>query len=167
MSRIREVRLEDLNAIMEIYNHYVVNTTVSFDEVAWTIEDAIHKYEILNEGGYPFFCCEVEGEIVGYCYLSNWNSRSAYKTTAEVTIYLKPDMKRRGYGRAMLKALVDVAKEGRYHSLIAAITIPNEASVALHEEFGFVKVSFFPAVGYKLGGWCDVGHWQWLASESK
>lgn len=160
---IRPTRIEDLEAIKEIYNYYIENSVITFDQEPWTMEDAIHKMEILEQGDYPFICCYDKGELVGYYYLSSWNFRSAYSTTAEVTIYIKPDKIGQGYGKKMMRHMMEESQRRGFHSLIAAITIPNDASIALHEQFGFKEVSLFREVGYKAGIWCDVGHWQWIS----
>ncbi|MFI3321043.1 MAG: N-acetyltransferase family protein [Rikenellaceae bacterium] len=157
---IRKATNEDAGSIAKIYNYYVENSAITFDEKLWNRDDAIHKLEHIEEGGYPFFVYCLDGEVVGYCYLSSWNFRDAYRTTAETTIYLSPEHKGRKIGNKLMKYLIEwVVATKQYHALIACITVPNDISVALHEKLGFEQVSFFREVGYKLGKWQDVGHW--------
>ncbi len=160
MIRIKPTSSQHLSEICNIYNHYINHTCYTFEEVEWTIKDIEHKFLNITDANYPFFTCFDGDKIVGYYYLSSWNFRSAYNTTAEVTIYLHPESIGKGYGKAMYSHLIKNIDNTRFHSIIACITIPNEASVALHEKFGFKKVSFFPEIGYKHSRWCDVGHWQ-------
>ena len=160
MIQVKETVAADLPAIRDIYNYYIENSVITFEEVAWDDAAMQHKFDHIKEDDYPFFSCYDGDQLVGYYYLSSWNFRSAYSTTAEVTIYLAPSMTGRGYGRALYEHLLATTDRQRFHSLIACITIPNEPSIALHERFGFVQVSSIKEIGFKHDKWCDVGHWQ-------
>ena len=160
MITIRETVVSDLPYIRDIYNYYIGNTVITFEQDLWDDSAVAHKFDMITSARYPFYSCYDGDELVGYYYLSSWNFRSAYDTTAEVTVYLSPSYTGRGYGRALYEHLLSTIDRKRFHCLIGCITIPNEASVALHESFGFEKVSFFREVGYKHDQWCGVGHWQ-------
>lgn len=157
--RIREAKPEDARGVSAIYNYYVENTTVTFETVAVTEEEMRRRIGSVLAQGCPFFVGEIDGEIAGYCYLHTWNSRSAYDTTKEITIYLDKDRKAKGLGTLLYRHLFSEIGESGLHALIAGICIPNEASVRLHEKFGFRQVSCMKEIGRKFGEWCDVGHW--------
>jgi phosphinothricin acetyltransferase len=98
--------------------------------------------------------------VRGYAYASRWKSRSAYRHTAEVTVYLEPAATRRGIGKRLYGALFDELRLGGCHVALGGIALPNDASVALHERVGMRKVGQLLAVGYKFGRWIDIGYWQ-------
>ena len=103
---------------------------------------------------------EENGRVAGYCYAHAWKEKQAYSRTAETTVYLHPDSTGRGMGRQLMTALVDSCRQKGLHVLIACITVPNEASVRLHESLGFRQVSRFNEVGQKFGRWLDVYDFQ-------
>jgi phosphinothricin acetyltransferase len=104
----------------------------------------------------------VDEVIVGYAYASKWKERSAYKNTAEVTAYLKHGLSGQGYGKALYTTLLEALKALDCHVVLGCIALPNQASVGLHEYFGFSKVAHFTEVGRKFNQWIDVGYWQKL-----
>jgi phosphinothricin acetyltransferase len=105
-------------------------------------------------------CAECNGAFAGYTYATRWRERPAYRYTAESTIYLNPAFSGQGIGRHLYGTLLDELRMGKMHVVIGVITIPNPASVALHEKLGFKKVAHFSEVGYKFDRWLDVGYWQ-------
>ncbi len=99
------------------------------------------------------------GELLGYASTSKFGEKPAYRSTIEMTIYLREDARGRGIGRPLYElALREAARS--FHLAVAGITLPNEASVALHEQLGFTRIGVFEEVGHKLGHWRDVGWWQ-------
>ena len=118
------------------------------------------RIQSFTEKGYPCLVCEENGKVAGYCYAHAWKEKQAYSHTAETTVYLHPDSKGRGMGRQLMTALVDSCRQKGLHVLIACITVPNEASVRLHESLGFRQVSRFNEVGQKFGRWLDVYDFQ-------
>ena len=153
----------DAAEIAAIYNHYVLNTAVSFEEEAVSEEEM--RARIRGKiGSYPWIVLESVGpgrEILGYAYAGPWKERAAYRHTLEDTIYVKAGETGRGIGRKLLKELLEeLAKGTEVHALMAVIALPNEASVRLHEEFGFEKAAHFTEVGRKFGTWIDVGYWE-------
>jgi phosphinothricin acetyltransferase len=108
----------------------------------------------------PRLVCEHDGAVAGYAYASPWKTRSAYRFAVETSIYLADGQVGRGMGRRLYGALLDELRGRGLFVAIGGISLPNAASVALHERLGFVKIGHFPAVGWKLGRWIDVGYWQ-------
>ena len=159
MSRIRPVNAADAPAIADIYNYYVRNTAITFDENIWSSEDALAKIEKLASGNYPFWVCCEGDEILGYSYASQWNAHSAFITTAETTVYLAPAHIGKGLGTQLMRQLIEHLDCRQFHCLVACICTPNDISVTLHEKLGFKQVSHFKDIGYKLNEWRDVGHW--------
>ena len=100
------------------------------------------------------------GKVIGYAYASKWRERFAYRFSAEVTAYLSPNYLGNGVGTQLYEALFSELKLRSIHSVIGGITLPNQASVALHEKFGLEKAAHFKEVGYKFNQWLDVGYWQ-------
>jgi L-amino acid N-acyltransferase YncA len=105
--------------------------------------------------------------LLGYAYANIWRDRSAYRYVAEETVYLDKDYLGRGIGRELTRALLEDCRKRGFHALMAVISLPNEASVRLHGEFGFKKAAHFTEVGYKQDRWIDVGYWELLLSETK
>ena len=156
---IRPFEQKDVEQICEIYNYYISNTVITFEENCLSFSELSQRINTYTKS-YPWLVCEVEDELVGYAYASKWKERSAYKNTAEVTIYLKQGLSRKGYGKALYTSLLQSLKELNCHVILACIALPNESSEKLHEHFGFVKVAHFSEVGRKFGQWVDVGYWQ-------
>ena len=156
---VRPCTTNDTAAICAIYNHYIEHTVITFEETPLTVaqmQERITAYTQL----YPWLVCEDEGEIVGYAYASKWKERSAYKHTAEVTVYLKHDATQKGYGSALYEELIAQLKAKGCHVLLGCLAIPNEPSAKLHERFGFKQIAHFTEVGRKFERWLDVGYWQ-------
>lgn len=155
---IRHYTPNDAAAICGIYNHYIEHTVITFEEIPLTVtqmQERVAAYTQL----YPWLVCEDAGEIVGYAYASKWKERVAYKLTAEIAVYLKHDVTQKGYGSALYAELIEQLKTQGCHILLGCIAIPNEASIRLHERFGFTQVAMFSEVGRKFDRWLDVGYW--------
>lgn len=158
---IRPCAADDIDAVCAIYNHYIENTVITFEEIPLTVAQMRERIESYMQL-YPWLVCEDAGEIIGYAYASKWKDRSAYKHTAEVTVYLDHEHLGKGAGRALYQALIDQLAVQNMHALLACIAVPNAASEKLHEQFGFKKVAHFAEVGFKFNRWLDVGYWQKL-----
>lgn len=152
---IRNVCVDDYEAIMEIYNDYVVNTTVSFETEPLTLAEMSTRIESVAVH-YPCFVCEENGRVMGFCYVHAWKERAAYSATLETTIYLRQEAQHGGLGRRMMQLLIDECRKRGYNALIACITAENHISRAFHESLGFHKVSMFEGVGVKFGRRLDV-----------
>jgi phosphinothricin acetyltransferase len=158
---IRTVKPEDAPGVCSIYNYYVRETAVTFEEIPVAIREMERRIKEIS-AAYPFFVAEENGGITGYTYLNKWRDRSAFRYSAEATVYLKQGFEGKGLGTELYGRLLESFKKTDVHSIIAGITIPNERSVALHEKFGFKKIALFNEIGFKLGRWLDVGYWELL-----
>ena len=156
---IRSVTINDAEAITNIYNYYVVSHIATFVEEPVSVTYFKNKIEKITKN-FPWFVFEENNRIVGYAHGNFWNTRSAYGKTAEVSIYLDVNVGGKGIGSQLYNNLIRVLIEKGFHVLIGGISLPNKASVALHEKFGFTKVAHFKEVGYKFNKWVDVGYWQ-------
>ena len=156
---IRDAVLADADAIARIYNHYVLQTVVSFEEEPVTVVDMAARIEEVASVALPWLVAEQAGQLIGYAYATKWKGRSAYRYSVETSVYLLPGYIGRGLGTALYQRLIDRLKGRGLHVAIGGIALPNDASVALHEKLGFRKVAQFPEVGFKLGRRVDVGYW--------
>lgn len=157
---IRAAIESDAQAIADIYNYYIKNTVVTFEEVPVTQNDIIERIGKITGSNLPWLIAEDAGAVIGYAYAGKWNVRSAYRHTVESTVYLSNSSVSKGWGTRLYTVLFDLLREKSIHIVIGGITLPNPASVALHEKFGMKKAAHFSEVGYKFGQWLDVGYWQ-------
>lgn len=162
---IRPARERDCSSLARIYNHYIANTVVTFEEEALDAPEFELRLAETADAELPWLVAEVEGEIAGYAYASKWKGRCAYRFSVEVTVYLSPDHTGQGLGSDLYTALFAVLRKKSFHVVIGGISLPNPASVALHEKFGMKKAAHFEEVGHKFGRWIDVGYWQGKLSE--
>ena len=156
--RIRSVALDDAHTVAEIYGPFVSNAATSFEtippdtaEIQRRIKDKTPKY--------PWLVFEADGMVLGYAYGSEHRTRQAYQWSADVSVYTHERARKRGVGRALYTVLLDLLRRQGYFNAYAGITLPNPASVGLHEAMGFTPVGVYSRVGYKLGRWHDV---MWL-----
>ncbi|PCK07384.1 MAG: phosphinothricin acetyltransferase [Alteromonadaceae bacterium] len=157
---IRKCTTNDSKYICSIYNYYIKNTIITFEEDLVT-ESIISKRVETCVSGYPWLVVEnEENVVVGYAYATKWAERSAYRKTVEITVYIDNKENGRGYGSALYKELLFVLSNAGFHTAIAGISLPNDASIKIHEAFGFSKVGHFVEAGLKFGKWVDVGYWQ-------
>lgn len=157
--RIRSARPDDFLAIAALTNRYITGSAIHFSYEPVTAQDLLALFE-KHRARYPWIVAELDGGFAGYAKAGPWRDRAAYDWTPEAGIYIEPAFHRRGVGRALYLRLFEILREQGYHSLIAGATLPNDASVRLHESVGFVKLGQFPRVGWKMGRWWDVGFWQ-------
>lgn len=157
---IRKVQDSDFNAIADIYNYYIENTIITFEETAVTADEMKARFTKVSDVGYPWLVYEDDGAILGYAYAGEFKSRCSYRFSAETSIYLDINVKGRGIGRKLYAELVEKMKDTNVHALIAGIALPNPESEALQASLGFQKVAHFKEVGFKLNTWIDVSYWQ-------
>lgn len=162
---IRAYEAKDVANICEIYNYYIANTVITFEENPLSPIDMSARIEAYTKF-YPWLVCEVDGVVVGYAYATKWKERAAYKNSVEVTVYLEHTQGGKGYGKALYSKLLESLQNMNCHVVLGGIALPNEASVGLHEYFGFKKVAHFEEVGFKLGRWVDVGYWQKIINKA-
>ena len=154
---VRPATRADLPRLTEIYNHYVINTPITFDLKPVTVEDRVRWFEEHAGGArHKLFVAEIAGTVVGWAGTGTFRDRAAYDTSVEMTIYCAPDATRRGIGAAMYRVLFDALKNEDINRLLAGITLPNEASVKLHRRFGFTEVGVFTECGRKFERYWDV-----------
>jgi phosphinothricin acetyltransferase len=158
---IRPVTTADAAGICAIYNHYVLETTITFEEAAVTPAEMEARIRDTLES-LPWLVWEDPAGVRGFAYASKWKGRCAYQHSAEVTVYLDPQSTGRGLGSRLYEALLMDLGQRSFHAVIGGIALPNEASIALHQRLGFRKVAHFEQVGWKFGQWIDVGYWQLL-----
>lgn len=156
---IRAATSGDASAIAAIYNHYVTNTTITFEENAVAQSDMASRIDNVS-AQLPWYVYERDGEIIGYAYATPWRARSAYRFSVETTVYVAPGYSRQGVGLQLYTALIDALRGKEIQVVLGGIAQPNLASVALHENLGFEKVAHFKSVGRKFERWIDVGYWE-------
>lgn len=159
MMSVRDVALSDAPAIVNIYNHFVINSSVTFEENEVSDSEVAARIE-RTVASYPWLVLEQGSDVLGYAYGSAFRTRSAYRFTAETTIYLREDAVGRGLGTRLYRELLGRLRTQGFRSAIGVIALPNEASVRLHEKLGFQKVAHLYNVGRKFGQWVDTGYWQ-------
>jgi L-amino acid N-acyltransferase YncA len=157
---IRAAEAADGAMLAQIYNHYVRNTVVTFEETEVSEADMNLRLAETGEANLPWLVAHSAGRVCGFAYASRWKGRSAYRHSAESTVYLDPTAAGRGLGTALYAALFTRLQSLDCHTVIGGIALPNAASIALHEKFGMREVARFAEVGYKFGRWVDVGYWQ-------
>ncbi len=163
---IREVRESDAQAIVDIYNHYILNSTATFEVEPLSAGTMRRRVEEISRH-CPYFVDEREdGRLAGYCYAHPWQTRAAYRLTLETTVYVSPDFRRQGVGRSLMRRLMDACRQRGYHALIACITAENEGSVGLHRSLGYEQVALFREVGVKFGRTLDVVDMEFLLKRS-
>lgn len=149
----------DAAACAAIYGPYVAASAVSFEEEAPSAEELAGRIERTTRT-HPWLVLEDEGRLVGYAYACPHRTRAAYRWAADVAIYVDPAHQRRGGGRRLYTALLDLLRAQGLRVAVAGITLPNDASVALHRALGFEPVGTHRAIGWKAGAWRDVSWWQ-------
>lgn len=157
---IRLATTADAAPIAAIYNHFVLHTMVTFEEDPVTDAMIADRMREVEEAGLPWIVADLDGALAGYAYASKWKPRVGYRFSTEVTVYLAPGLGGRGVGSTLYAALLPMLRERGIRNAIGGIGLPNEASVRLHERFGFKKVAEFENVGIKFGTWMNVGYWQ-------
>jgi L-amino acid N-acyltransferase YncA len=156
---IRACLSSDASQVCEIYNHYVGETVVTFEEVPVLEHEMAQRISDVT-ARLPWLVWEQTGLVVGYAYATPWKARSAYRFSVESAVYLSPSFARRGIGTQLYQALIADLRIRNVHCAVGGIALPNPASAALHERLGFSKVGQFKEIGSKFGKWVDVGYWE-------
>lgn len=157
---IRPAAPSDAAAIAAIYNHYVTQTIATLEEEPVPAAEMTRRIAGIGAVALPWLVAEEGDRLVGYACATAWRSRSAYRFSAEVTVYLDPDHAGRGIGSLLYAELFPLLRARGIHAIMGGIALPNDASVALHEKHGLRKVAHFHEVGFKRDRWIDVGYWQ-------
>ena len=152
---IRDANETDAEAVQAIYAHHVLNGTASYDIEPPSVDFIRDKIRQIREAGWPFVIGELEGEIAGYAYATQFRDREAYRFTAEDSIYVHPQMTGRGVGKRLLKSLLERSAESDFRTIVAVIGGAEPASIAVHSALGFEEVGRLKAVGWKKERWLD------------
>jgi phosphinothricin acetyltransferase len=161
--RIRPIDPSDLPELTRIYNHYVLETPITFDVKPYTVEERRPWLDDFRpDGPHRCFVAEAEGRAVGWACTKQYRPKAAYDTSVETSIYLDPAVTGQGLGSRLYAALFESLADTDLHRALGGVTLPNAASVALHRHFGFTSVGTFREVGRKLGRYWDV---QWFEKD--
>ncbi len=158
---VRDANPGDALQIASIYNYYISNTTVTFEEEEISSESMAGRISETQEK-FPWLVFEHEGKVEGYAYASAWKSRCAYRHSVEVSVYLRHGSSGKGLGTALYTELLARLKKLSLHGIIGGMALPNDESIALHKKFGFEQVAHFREVGYKFNHWIDVVYFEKL-----
>lgn len=156
---VRLAEPRDAAGVQAIYAPIVATTPISFEVEPPAVEEMARRMA-RTVPAHPWLVAEDEGQLAGYAYAGPHRSRAAYRWSVDVSAYVHPDWRRRGVGRSLYTALLAVLALQGYREACAGITLPNPASVGLHQALRFVPVGVYRRVGWKLGAWHDVGWWQ-------
>lgn len=156
MIHIRNATPDDAEAIRAIYNDAVANTTAVFDYEPRSIEAQMAWLAMKAEQNLPVLVAEETGRVLGYCSYGPFRPWPAYLHTVENAIYVAPDQRGKGIGRALLGPLLDIARQRGLHTMIAGITADNAASLRLHEAFGYAPAGLIREAGWKFERWLDL-----------
>lgn len=158
--RLRAATPDDAAAVAAIYESYVTGTWITFELDPPPADEMRARMEAVA-GRYPWIVAEAsDGSLAGYAYACPFRARAAYRFTVETSVYLRQEATGQGLGARLYRPLLATLEAQGFTQAIAAIALPNPASVALHERLGFTHAGTYARVGYKLGRWLDVGLWQ-------
>jgi len=154
---IRPATLADIPAITAIYGHSVTTATASFELEPPDAAEMRARMQGLLDGGFPYLAAEIDGRIAGYAYAALYRTRPAYRLTVEDSVYVAPDLQRRGIGQALLERLIAESTTRNYRQMVAVIgdSTQQQGSIAVHKAVGFELIGIMPAVGFKHGRWLD------------
>jgi phosphinothricin acetyltransferase len=155
---IRRAEPGDLPALLAIYNHYVVATPVTFDIAPRTLDQRREWFDQFSgDGRYQCFVAATGAEAIGWACSAKFKDKDAYATSIETSVYCAPDQTGKGIGQRLYGALFDALKGEDIHRAFGGVTLPNDASVALHKAVGFRHIGTYDAIGRKFGRFWDVG----------
>jgi len=155
MLHIRQASLNDIPFITDIYNDAILNTTATFDTEIKTIESRAEWF-LAHDENHPVLAGEIDNKVIGWASLTRWSDRCAYDKTSEISVYVDKAFRGKGIGKQLLEQLVLQGEKNGTHYMLARITQGNEASIHIHELFGFRHVGVMKEVGFKFGKFLDV-----------
>jgi len=159
MLEVRLADIQDSQQILNIYSPSILTASISFETEVPSIQEMQNRIETILQK-FPWIVCEVDGKIAGYAYASKHREREAYQWSCECTIYMHDDFKRKGIGKELYQLLFEILKWQGFRNIYAGITLPNEASITVHEKCGFRHFATYENIGYKFGKWHSVGWWK-------
>ncbi|KXY70165.1 MULTISPECIES: GNAT family N-acetyltransferase [Bacillus] len=157
---IREATEKDVIYILDIYNDAILNTTAVYAYKSVTLENRIDWYEQKKADDYPIFVYELDNKVVGFATFGPFRAWPAYKYSIEHSVYVDKEYRKCGIGTSLMRALITIAKEREYRTLVAGIDAENEKSISLHENYGFVHAGTIKNAGYKFNKWLDLAFYQ-------
>lgn len=156
MIQVVKAGVQHLPQIREIYNHAIINSTAPFDEEPKSMADRIEWFQIHQDPKFPLIVAMEDGVVMGWGTISQFQMRSSYRFTGEISIYVKDGSRGKGIGTKILNELIELGKEQNYHALMSLIAAKNVKSLGLHQKFGFKEVGYYKEVAYKFGKWHDM-----------
>lgn len=165
MATIRPVDESDAPAIADLYNYYIKETTHTFEESPVSVAEIIKRIKKVEAYGLPWLIVEDNNQLIGYSYAKKFKERSAYRFAVESTVYVSDHHVMKGWGTKLYEALFAELKHQEIYVVIGGITLPNPASIKLHEKMGMEKIAHFKQVGYKFEQRLDVGYWQLILKD--
>lgn len=153
---IRKATESDLQGMLTIYNEIIKNTTAVYEYNTQTFVMREQWFASKKESGFPVFCAEENGLVIGFSSIGPFRNWAAYKYSVENSVYVSAEHRGKGIGKLLLLPLIQAAKEMNMHTIIASIDANNESSLRLHKSLGFFEVAHFKQVGYKFGRWLDL-----------
>ena len=159
---VREALESDALRINAIANWYIENTAVNFDTETWSLKRRLEWLKTFNQpdSSYKLLVCESEGQVIGFTCNTRFRPKSAYASSTETTVYIANEVLSEGRGGVLYRALFNLISTLQFHRAIAVITLPNPASIALHERMGFSLAATFDEIGRKFGKYHSVAMYQ-------
>ncbi len=156
MVTIQTAKEEDIPTLLEIYNDIIIHTTAVWHEEPHTLAMRQEWFAMKKEQGFPIFTAVENGKVIGFSTIGPFRPWFGYRFTVENSVYVASDSRGKSVAKLLMQPLIDAAKELNLHAIVAGIEATNEASIALHEKFGFVEVAHFKEVGFKFNRWMDL-----------
>ena len=156
MVTIQRATEQDIPELLEIYNDIIINTTAVWHEEPHTLAMRQEWFALKKEQGFPVFTAVEEGRVIGFSTIGPFRPWFGYRFTVENSVYVASNSRGKGVAKLLIPPLIDASKELKLHAIVAGIEATNEASIALHEKFGFIEVAHFKEVGFKFNRWMDL-----------
>jgi L-amino acid N-acyltransferase len=167
MTQIRLAEQSDLQQILDINNHEILNSTINYDFEPKTIQEQILWFEEKQKIGHPILVAISADKVAGFATYGSFRPKAGYRFTVEHSVYLSSDFRGQGIGTLLLTELIKMAKQAGYHTMVGGIDSSNERSILFHQKIGFKKVARFKEVGHKFNRWLDVIFMQLILTEDK
>ena len=167
MVTIQMATEQDIPELLEIYNDIIVNTTAVWHEEPHTLAMREEWFALKKEQGFPVFTAVEEGRVIGFSTIGPFRPWFGYRYTVENSVYVASNSRGKGVAKSLMPPLIDAAKELKLHAIVAGIEATNEASIALHEKFGFTEVAHFKEVGFKFNRWMDLKFLELIVAPSQ
>lgn len=161
---IRHANASDLPAILDIYNHAIINTTAVYQDDVHTLAMREQWFADKLKLGHPVFVAEAEGQVIGFATYGPFRNWPGYRFTVEHSVYVQAENRSKGIGKMLLQTIITHARNKGMHALIAGVDSASEGSLNLHQSLGFTEVAHFKQVGFKFGRWLDLKFLELLLS---